>query len=85
MRSYCGEVDIVCKKSNQIVFVEVKYRSSDRSLSISPLSYKQIRRIKNTATLYIANNIKYANCEVRFDLFIVRPWSLPEVIEFSYT
>jgi putative endonuclease len=49
VRNYAGEIDIICKRFNQIVFIEVKTRSQDFEIN-NPCSYNQIKRIKRAAT-----------------------------------
>lgn len=68
-----GEIDIVAKDGEQLVFVEVKTRSRDNNefLTVSVNKGKQ-RRIEKTALWYIEKN-KYHDMTARFDvIFIVR-------------
>ena len=64
-----GEIDIIAKKSNYIVFVEVKKRTSleDAAYSISNM---QKQRISNGAKSYIAQDNNNQNCNYRFDAFL---------------
>ncbi len=62
-----GEIDIVCRDKNVLVFVEVKSRSSyeygDPVLSMTNAKIKNIRRVAE-AYLYVN---KIENIECRFD------------------
>lgn len=63
-----GEIDIIAKQHNTIVFVEVKSRSS---LAFgmpreSVTNHKQ-QKIKQVAMCYLSLN-KLSNCSVRFDV-----------------
>lgn len=60
-----GEVDIICSKNNQLVFIEVKARTLYQE---EVLTNKQISRINNAAKLFMAKNYKLQNFDVRFDL-----------------
>lgn len=63
-----GEIDIVAKDKNVIVFVEVKYRTTDGfGLPREAVnSYKQ-NKIKKVATLYLKIN-KLEEKDIRFDV-----------------
>lgn len=63
-----GEVDIIAKQKNVIVFVEVKSRTNTKFgyPRESVTAHKQ-KKIKDVASLYlIKNNLQNANC--RFDV-----------------
>ena len=70
---YCkqGEIDIIAKDKNEIVFIEVKSRTSkDYGLACEAVDYKKIGKITSVANHYLlTNNIK--NCEIRFDVIEV--------------
>jgi len=68
---YTGEIDIIAKKGNTIVFIEVKSRKNlDHHYDI--ISKKQISRIKKTASFYLQKNIGYNNkYDIRFDLIVI--------------
>lgn len=67
-RSRLGEIDIVAKEGESIVFVEVKTRcSTDFGLPEEALSYDKRRRLSKLALGYLAHRrIKDTNC--RFDV-----------------
>jgi len=66
--SRLGEIDIVAKEDESIVFVEVKTRcSTDFGLPEEALSYDKRRRLSKLALVYLAHRrIKDTNC--RFDV-----------------
>ena len=66
-----GEIDIIAKLENKIVFIEVKSRTSkDYGLACEAVDYKKIGKITSVAKHYLlTNNIK--NCEIRFDVIEV--------------
>lgn len=69
-RNYLGEIDIIAKKANLVVFIEVKARMKYEE-DYSPVTNKQILRIKNAASLFLAQNAKFHNAECRFDLIVI--------------
>ena len=70
-RCKVGEIDIIAKTENKIVFIEVKSRTSkDYGLACEAVDYKKIGKITSVAKHYLlTNNIK--NCEIRFDVIEV--------------
>lgn len=66
--SFLGEIDIVAKEGESIVFVEVKTRrSTDFGLPQEALSYDKRRRLSKLALNYLAHRrIEGSNC--RFDV-----------------
>lgn len=66
--SRLGEIDIVAKEGESIVFVEVKTRrSADFGLPEEALSYDKRRRLSKLALNYLAHRrIEGSNC--RFDV-----------------
>lgn len=61
------EIDIICKKENTIVFVEVKYRK-DMSYGhpLEAINRKKQGKIKKGAKMYIYENKLY-KYDIRFD------------------
>lgn len=78
MRNYAGEIDLIAIRGKNIVFIEVKARTSN--LDDRFVSLKQQNRIKRAAELFLAINSKYNGYNIRFDLVIVRPYKLPNII-----
>ena len=67
-RTKFGEIDIIAKLENKIIFVEVKSRmSKDYGLACEAVDYKKASKITSVAKYYIStNNLK--NYEIRFDV-----------------
>lgn len=65
-----GEVDLIMSKGKTIVFIEVKKRTSltDASYAILP---KQQKRIRRTAEVFIKNNNRYSDYNIRFDAVLI--------------
>ena len=77
-----GEIDLIILKRKQLIFVEVKARKNGIHENI--VSYNQQQRISRTAELFIAKNNKYANYDLRFDLAVVKPFKLPQIIKNAW-
>lgn len=65
-----GEIDLICKKNNTIIFFEVKYRKNLNE-DHDVVYKKQIQRIKNAGSFFIARNSIYNGLDLRFDLLII--------------
>ena len=72
-----GEIDIIAKKGETIVFVEVKFRTNtEKGLPREAVNYRKQKHIQNTALCYL----KYKNCmesDIRFDVI--------EILNFKIT
>ena len=66
-----GEIDIIAKKFNSIIFVEVKARKTATNIE-ALLRPTQVKRILKAAELFIAKNSRFSNHEQRFDFIEVR-------------
>ncbi len=62
-----GEIDLIVRKGDVIVFVEVKIRAdiSDALYAITP---KNRRRVEQAASYYIAQNPELSDYGMRFDV-----------------
>ena len=67
-RTKIGEIDLIVKTNNQLVFVEVKSRNSlNYGYPCEAVNYKKQRKIINVAKYYILNN-SLENIPIRFDV-----------------
>jgi len=65
-----GEIDIIAKKGEDLVFVEVKTRSSDKfGTPAQAVTYYKKQNIVRTAQFYLMNNPTDMN--IRFDIIEV--------------
>ncbi|WP_375326375.1 YraN family protein [Candidatus Tisiphia endosymbiont of Nemotelus uliginosus] len=80
-RYYVGEIDIIALRGQQLIFIEVKARNS---LDYRVLSPQQQVRIKKSVNIFLYSNPKYQNYCIRFDLVIIRPYSLPIIIKNAW-
>lgn len=68
-----GEIDLIMQDGAILVFVEVKYRSSDRyGSSLEQVTASKIRKIKLVASAYLQRQYSEVAC-VRFDVVGISP------------
>ena len=74
-----GEIDIIVKNQNTLVFAEVKKRKdiSTAAYSIRP---QQQSRIRRAAEIFIAHHPEYQNFDIRFDAILIqRPFNIKHI------
>lgn len=70
-RNKIGEIDIICKKNNLLIFIEVKSRyTNDYGFPIESVTYYKRRKIIKVSMLYVILN-KYNNFNIRYDVIEV--------------
>ena len=82
-RSGVGEIDVIARRRNTIVFVEVKARASldDAAYAVTP---RQQARIVAAAEAWIAAHPEHAQSEFRFDAMLVAPGKLPRHLTAAF-
>jgi putative endonuclease len=82
-RSAAGEIDIVARRGNLLIFVEVKARSTfdDAAYLVTP---RQKQRIAAAAAIWLAEHMDDANRDMRFDAILVAPRRWPRHIEAAF-
>jgi len=75
-RSPVGEIDIVARRGNLLIAVEVKARRDEREAA-EAVTPRQRMRISRALEAFIARYPRYAVLDIRFDVILVRPlvWS----------
>ena len=64
-----GEIDIICKDGDVLVFVEVKHRESLKfGYPREAVNYHKQQKIRNVAAGYLKYKNLYEKCAVRFDV-----------------
>ena len=64
-----GELDIVCLKNKDLVFIEVKARTSNRfGSSLEAVDFFKQHKLVKTAKLYINSHPQYGDCNPRIDV-----------------
>ena len=64
-----GEIDLILIKKHQLIFVEVKKRNNFL-IAVEAITRKQVSRIENSINLFLSQNQKYKNYDIRFDVVV---------------
>ncbi len=66
----CGELDIICvSERKEIVFAEVKYRSSSKAGDpLEAVDGRKIRKICRASAAYLKYHVEYSDMQVRYDV-----------------
>ncbi len=75
-KTKAGEIDLIAKRGELVVFVEVKARA-DSSAAVNAVTYDNQRRITNAADIWISARPDAGRLSFRFDIIAVMPWKLP--------
>ena len=68
-----GEVDIIMKNNDILIFVEVKYRKNDNWVSaVESVTKSKQRKIIKAAQMFLLQNQKYKNWNCRFDVVSIQ-------------
>lgn len=81
-RSKRGEVDLICKRGNTIIFVEVKARKTVDDALYS-IAYKQRKRIEAASEDWLKLNPIQAK-SLRFDIVAIAPRAFPTHIKDAW-
>jgi putative endonuclease len=75
-RTPYGEIDLVARRRNLLVFVEVKARATldDAAYAVTP---RQQRRIIDAAQAWLMVHPEHAEFDLRFDAMLIAPGRLP--------
>ncbi|MDH4073886.1 MAG: YraN family protein [Gammaproteobacteria bacterium] len=72
VRYRLGEIDLVMREGECLVFVEVRYRASSRFVApLLTVDRHKERRITQAASLFLARNPRYASSPARFDVIAI--------------
>lgn len=82
-RNNNGEIDIIAKKKNLIIAVEVKFRKNISNLYHSITSEQQYR-ISNTLDKFLMRSLKFKNYNIRYDAFLLSFKSWPKHIKNAW-
>lgn len=71
-RTKFGEIDIIAKENNILVFVEVKTRTNKNFKAIDSITRKKQETMATVANIFISKKAPiYDDLEVRFDLVLI--------------
>lgn len=67
-----GEIDVVARKRNSVVFAEVKGRNTLAS-AIESVSFRNQNRVEHAARHFLSRHPELADCDLRFDIVAFAP------------
>ncbi len=76
LRTPVGEIDLLARRGEVLVAVEVKARAS-RQAELDALSVRQRQRIAQALDLIATRDPELTGLGRRLDLIAIRPWRLP--------
>lgn len=79
-RTRLGEIDLIARRGDLVLIVEVKAR---RTLveAMQAIARESERRIEGAADLWLSRQPDYGRLSVRFDMVAVLPWRWPVHVE----
>lgn len=79
-RTRDGEIDIIAKKQDVLVFVEVKtLPNATEDMLFSVLNEKKQKRIIKNSKRFLINHRQYSNSYIRFDVIVIDMPGYPPV------
>lgn len=78
-----GEIDLIVKKENMVVFVEVKLRRTVEAAA-EAIHAKNQSRVRRAAGLYLQQHPEYNEHEMRFDALVMASGAWPEHIPDAF-
>jgi putative endonuclease len=75
-RTRAGEIDIIARKRDLVVFVEVKARR-DEQVAIDAVSAATQMRIRAASNVWLSRQSDYARLSTRYDIIAVLPLRIP--------
>ena len=78
-----GEIDLIARRGNLVLFVEVKARRSLME-AMEAIAHESERRIEGAADLWLSRQPDYGKLSVRFDMVAVLPWRWPVHVENAF-
>lgn len=82
-RTPLGEIDLIVKRRDTVVFAEVKARASLIE-AMDALTPAAARRISGAADIWLSRHPRAAALTLRFDLVLILPWRLPHHVPNAF-
>ena len=82
-RTKLGEIDLIARRGNLVLIVEVKTRPTPVS-AMEAIAHQSERRIEAAADLWLARQPDYGKLCVRFDMVAVLPRRWPVQVENAF-
>ena len=78
-----GEIDLIMKKKNTLVFIEVKKRQNYITAAEAITRKNQYRTIR-ASEVFLQRHPQYQNCQIRYDAILFWPHHLPKHIKDAW-
>ena len=78
-----GEIDLIARRGNILVFVEVKARAA-RDDAAHAIHAKNQSRVMRAAQMFLATHPAYARMQVRFDAVLLAWYRFPHHIKNAF-
>lgn len=75
-RTKAGEIDLIVRKGDLAVFIEVKARAGEQE-GVDAVSYTAQRRIKAASDIWLSRQRNASRLSTRYDVMVVLPRRLP--------
>jgi putative endonuclease len=79
-RTKLGEIDLIARRGNLVLIVEVKARRTLQE-AMDAIGYASERRIEGATDLWLSRQPDYGRLSIRFDMVAVLPWRWPVHVE----
>ncbi|RCS24865.1 YraN family protein [Phyllobacterium salinisoli] len=83
-RTRLGEIDLIARRGDLVLIVEVKARTTLEA-AMDAVNHTSMRRIEAAADLWLARQPDRALLSLRFDLVAVLPWRWPRHVPAAFT
>ena len=67
-----GEIDVIARKKNTLICIEVKYRPN-QDTGLEAVSAKSQKRIIHAAKHFLSRHPKWNSADIRFDIVTISP------------
>lgn len=84
VKSPVGEIDLIARRGDLTIFVEVKTRARSTDLATA-LESVNTRRIVRAAQHFLSRNPQIADKDMRFDVIFLAPWTWPRHVKDAFT
>jgi len=82
-RTKLGEIDLIARRGDLVLFVEVKARRTLME-AMEAIGHESERRIEGAADLWLSRRPDYGRLSMRFDMVAVLPWRWPVHVENAF-
>lgn len=83
--THCGEIDLIAQDSDEIAFIEVKYRANAQfGGALYSITKTKQRKLVKAAQYYLIKNHKYNQMPCRFDVICIDAHLEIEWIKYAF-